>query len=186
MDDNTGAICFEVFNTTVSQGGGCFSKARARAGHGSLVVPDDPRRGLDKDTSFRAFGVVPDGVSYVVYHGERVPVRNNVWGAPSSRGPREVTIPGIGTRDISVLTAPKASALTGCFRTADVDADTSVEMGPEGPGSPVEICERYWREVGFGSDPVPESLVACQGKGDAPWVFPGREGTCEALGLDPL
>jgi hypothetical protein len=83
----------------------------------------------------------------------------------------------------AVSRPPAESSPAGCYRTASTGSDVAV---PGGSGTPLEICERFWRETGFEGTPRPERLVACHGSGSAPWVFPGGPGTCERLGLKPL
>jgi hypothetical protein len=67
-----------------------------------------------------------------------------------------------------------ASSAVGCYDRASLNANVSVQS--TGAASPVETCRRVLR--------TDRPLVAC-----ASWavlVFPGRPGTCERLGLEPL
>ena len=75
-----------------------------------------------------------------------------------------------------------ADSPAGCYREASLGTDTAV---PGGPGTPVEVCRKFWDETGFEGTPEPEQLTACEGNGNTAWVFPGGPEVCERLGLPP-
>lgn len=97
-----GRVCLTTRDPSgVSSGGVCsLTEDSASGSLGIIFLPDAEK---EFDQPFRAVGLVPDGVPYVTFHGERVDVRDNVWAAPPSRGDRNVTIPGIGVKSIAGL-----------------------------------------------------------------------------------
>ena len=68
-----------------------------------------------------------------------------------------------------------ASNAVGCFERADLN-NSSASILSTGDETPIETCRRVLKTDG--------PLVACAG--EAVFVFPGRPGTCERLGLEPL
>lgn len=94
-----------------------------------------------------------------------------------------ILVSGCGgeTEPRAAVSEPPAGPATACYRSADLQADTAV---PGGVGTPLEVCEKFWRETGFEGTDRPTKLVVCEGRG-APSVFPGGAGTCEGLGLSP-
>ena len=77
----------------------------------------------------------------------------------------------------------------GCYAGPSLDADTTVVKAG---GDPLQICAALWADGtvgprGGGISPAVPSLVACVlPEGSAVGVFPGGEGLCARLGLEPL
>jgi hypothetical protein len=68
-----------------------------------------------------------------------------------------------------------ASNAVGCYESADLER-SGAGIVSTGDQTPIETCRRVLK--------TDRPLVACAG--EAVYVFPGRPGTCERLGFEPL
>jgi hypothetical protein len=89
----------------------------------------------------------------------------------------------------------------GCYSEARLHGPRLSVTVTHAAADPVAKCEKYWREgvvdttlrrlaregkIDYPRRHYPPHLVACARPGDAIRVFPGAEGVCEKLGLEPL
>lgn len=123
------------------------------------------------------------------------------------RGQRRRRRTGPGVRKLAVGLAAAfalsggAALAAGLFSAADVSLEAGIgcysrpELGgghlravSHASADPVAKCAKYWREGRIGGDRAPTSphLVACTEEGAGVSVFPGPDGLCKRLGLEPL
>lgn len=123
------------------------------------------------------------------------------------RGKRRPQRTGPGVRKLAVAVAAAfvlsggAALAAGLFSADDVSLEAGIgcysqaELGgghlravSHSSADPVAKCAKYWREGLIGGDPAPTSphLVACTEEGAGVSVFPGPDGLCKRLGLEPL
>ncbi|MGH2654623.1 MAG: hypothetical protein ACRDHV_09790 [Actinomycetota bacterium] len=71
----------------------------------------------------------------------------------------------------------------GCYADANREANTIV-VSADGR-DPVAVCAELWKRgaVAPGTTEAPPLVACAPPDGQAVWVFPGQEGTCEGLGL---
>ncbi len=74
----------------------------------------------------------------------------------------------------------------GCYADASPEADTTVV--PADGRDPIAVCAELWERgaVAPGITQAPPLVACAPPEGQAVWVFPGREGTCEEFGLGRL
>jgi hypothetical protein len=90
-----------------------------------------------------------------------------------------------GVRHILVTNPEEVVESIGCFDAPDTKANTTI--GNSDGRDPVTVCKELWEQgiVSVGST-SPPPLIACAIGSGAVGVFPGREGTCQELGLSDL
>lgn len=89
----------------------------------------------------------------------------------------------------------------GCYNEARLKGERLSVTIFQAAADPVAKCGKYWREgvidtglrrlgregkIDYPKGPYPPHLVACAKQGSGISVFPGAEGVCERLGLEPL
>lgn len=89
----------------------------------------------------------------------------------------------------------------GCYSEARLRGPRLSITVTHAAADPVAKCEKYWREgvvdtglrrlgregkIDYPRGPYPPHLVACGRPGSGISVFPGPDGVCERLGLEPL
>lgn len=89
----------------------------------------------------------------------------------------------------------------GCYSEARLTGPRLSVTVTRAAANPVAKCEKYWREgvvdttlrrlgregkIDYPRGEYPPPLFACAGPGSGVQVFPGSEGVCERLGLEPL
>ena len=140
-------------------------------------VTEEERRSNEYDGERPALGDVRSRLFAVAFTSEQVP------GDPDATPARlRVTYADGKTVESELPRVRPAETAPGCYREASLDTDVAV---PDGAGSPVEICTRFWRETGFEGAREPERLTACEGGGNSARVFPGGPDVCARLGLEP-
>jgi hypothetical protein len=112
------------------------------------------------------------------------PPRRRRW-LPLVLAPAAILLAGAA---YAIIARPAEEVVGGvyCYAATSPGADTTI-VSADGR-DPVEICAELWEE-GVVAPEATEAppLVACVGSQDqAVSVYPGREGTCEKLGLGPL
>jgi hypothetical protein len=76
---------------------------------------------------------------------------------------------------------------TGCYSQPRLDGDNLIVAVTHASADPIAKCAKYWREGAIGDrGPTSPHLVACTEKGGGVSVFPGPDGLCGRLGLEPL
>lgn len=89
----------------------------------------------------------------------------------------------------------------GCYSEARLHGSRLSVTGFHAAADPVAKCEKYWREgvidttlrrlgregkIDYPPVNYPPHLVACANPGSGVAVFPGADGVCEKLGMEPL
>jgi hypothetical protein len=114
-----------------------------------------------------------------------------------------LTLAGGAAWAAGVFSAEEISfrAGVGCYSEARLDGPRLSITVFHAAADPVAKCEKYWREgvvdtglrrlgregkIDYPPADYPPHLVACANPGSAIAVFPGADGVCEKLGMEPL
>lgn len=88
----------------------------------------------------------------------------------------------------AIITHPPEDVVNGiaCYAGPTTDSDGAF-VGADGR-DPVEVCAEIWEQGALveGVRQAPPLVACVPPQGEVVWVFPGQEGTCQALGAAPL